>query len=90
VVGAILAAKSAGDHGFSIAALLISIGFIWFQISVFPAIDVAASARPAWLANHPKCATSTPRAFAYALYYYAHAKLPECNILDQSGTGSVR
>jgi 4-amino-4-deoxy-L-arabinose transferase-like glycosyltransferase len=82
IFGVAVALKAPGDWGFALAAFAIALGFIWFETATFPAIDAAASARPAWLAYHPKCAPGEPRNRAYGLYYYSETKLPDCSILD--------
>jgi 4-amino-4-deoxy-L-arabinose transferase-like glycosyltransferase len=78
------------DLAFTLAAVLVALGFVRFEQKAFPAIDQAASARPQWRAYHPHCASGESRDIAYGLYYYSGSKVPECNILDQNGTLGVR
>jgi 4-amino-4-deoxy-L-arabinose transferase-like glycosyltransferase len=61
-----------------VAAALAAGCFIWFQISVFPDIDRAASARLVWVTEHPPCQTEERRAIVYGLNYYAGRELPPC------------
>ena len=60
------------------AAALAGAGFLWFQVATFPTFDVAASARPMWLADHPHCAPNLTRSLLYGLNYYAERQLPRC------------
>jgi 4-amino-4-deoxy-L-arabinose transferase-like glycosyltransferase len=78
------------QRAFPIAATLAAIAFIWFQKASFPAFDAAASARPLWLRQRPACTQNLPRALVYGLYYYAQRQIPDCALLDPSGTRVVR
>ncbi len=89
-IGVMLSAKLTSQACWKAVGTLVAIGFIWFQIRVFPSIDVAASTRTQWLAAHPKCAPAQPRNTAYGLYYYSDGKLPECALLDPNAAPGVR
>jgi len=92
IVGAILVAfpSFARRYAFGTAAALAGIGFLWFQIATFPEFDVAASARPVWLARHPQCAPKVTRGVLYGLYYYSERPLPPCPVLDPDTIRVVR
>jgi 4-amino-4-deoxy-L-arabinose transferase-like glycosyltransferase len=77
-------------QAFGTAAALAGIGFLWFQFAAFPAFDAYASARPLWLAEHPRCAPPLSRDLIYGLYYYSGRQISPCPILDRSGTRVVR
>lgn len=64
--------------------------FLWFQYSTFPAIDLAASARPMWLREHPVCSPRGERYLLYGLSYYAGKAIQVCQILDPQGDSVVR
>jgi hypothetical protein len=88
----VLAARA---RAFPVAAVLAAIVFVWFQRAALPAFDIAASARPLWLADRPACAPNLPRALLYGLYYYAERQVPDCgrpdpSELDPSRTRVVR
>lgn len=85
-----LAVGMIGRPAFPAAATIAVIGFILFQISLFPAIDQAASARPIWLQSHPACVSRLPRSLVYGLNYYAGRSLPDCGVVDPNGTRVVR
>ena len=74
----------------AIVMTMAGIVFMWFQISSFPALDQAASARPVWLREHPACAENRARAIAYGLSYYAGMELPNCLVLDRDPIRVVR
>ena len=78
VVGAAIAFAS--RQYFGTAATLAGIGLLWLQVTTFPRLDTAASARPLWLASHPECAQPTPRNTLYGLSYYAERQLPPCTV----------
>jgi 4-amino-4-deoxy-L-arabinose transferase-like glycosyltransferase len=61
------------------AAGFTAVCLLCFQISVFPDIDRAASARPRWLAEHPQCQPDVRRAVEYGMNYYAERELPRCS-----------
>lgn len=88
VIGAAIAAGIIASVGrryaFEGAAAIAGAGFLWFQLSTFPAIDAAASARSLWRAGEPKCTEERNRAVLYGLYYYAGRQIPACNIPDRS------
>ena len=77
-------------HALTATFAIAGIGFMWFQINSFPALDSAASARPLWLRDRPSCVTKQPRAIIYGLSYYAELELPQCSLLDQSNARGVR
>jgi 4-amino-4-deoxy-L-arabinose transferase-like glycosyltransferase len=77
-------------HALDVTAGLAVIGFLWFQFATFPGFDAAASARPEWLRNHPECSSSPSRNLRYGLSYYAQKEIPDCTVLDPSGTRVVR
>jgi 4-amino-4-deoxy-L-arabinose transferase-like glycosyltransferase len=89
VVGAILV-SAFQRSAFAITAVLAAAGFLWFQWTAFPGLDAAASARPVWLASHPRCVSDLSRSALYGLYYYAGGPIPECTVLDRSGIRVVR
>jgi len=89
-VGLALAAGAVGKFTFHAAATIVALGFIWFQINIFPAVDRAASARPLWLESHPGCVSMLRRGVVYGLNYYAGRPLPDCHVLDPNGTRVVR
>ncbi len=64
--------------------------FLWLQITVFPAIDHAASGRGLWLSQHPVCAPVLRRTVLYSLNYYAGRDLPACARLDPAPAHVVR
>ncbi len=79
VVGAAIALVSR-QYSFGGAAALAAIGLLWLQVTSFPRLDAAASARPLWLASHPECAQAAPRNTLYGLSYYAERQLPPCSV----------
>jgi 4-amino-4-deoxy-L-arabinose transferase-like glycosyltransferase len=85
-----LVAGLAARFALPAAAIIVVIGFILFQISIFPAIDRVASARPIWLSSRPVCISRLPRSLVYGLNYYAGRSLPNCDVVDPSGTRVVR
>jgi 4-amino-4-deoxy-L-arabinose transferase-like glycosyltransferase len=87
--GAILT-LTARARAFPVAATLAAVAFFWFQRAAFPAFDLAASARPMWLANRPVCAPRLPRALLYGLYYYAERQIPDCTLPGPSGLDPTR
>jgi 4-amino-4-deoxy-L-arabinose transferase-like glycosyltransferase len=76
-VGAAIALASR-QYSFHAAAALAGIGLLWLQVTTFPRLDAAASARPLWLASHPECAQRAPRNILYGLSYYAERQLSQC------------
>jgi 4-amino-4-deoxy-L-arabinose transferase-like glycosyltransferase len=64
--------------------LAAGISFTVLQFAVFPEIDRAASARPAFASGPPGCASESERGFLYGLYYYADRVLPNCAILNRN------
>jgi 4-amino-4-deoxy-L-arabinose transferase-like glycosyltransferase len=66
------------------AFLLAAGGFFWLETSLFPRLDVAATARPMWLKTHPECAPVLARSMLYGLYYYSEKELPPCVIVDKN------
>ena len=89
-VAATALALAAGPRAFPIASLAIAAAFFWFQLATFRAFDAAASARPVWLARHPRCAPRVSRALLYGLYYYSQQQLPDCPLLDPNRRRVVR
>jgi 4-amino-4-deoxy-L-arabinose transferase len=77
LVGTAIALASR-QHAFGAAAALAGVGLLWLQVTAFPQLDGAASARPLWLASHPECAPPNPRNTLYGLSYYAERRLPPC------------
>jgi len=67
-------------YAFEAATILSAVVLLWFQFAAFPRLDAAASARPMWLASHPRCSPKLDRQELYGLYYYAHGRLPDCSI----------
>lgn len=80
VVGAVIALSSR-RLAFGAASALAGAGLLWLQITTFPRLDAAASARPLWLASHPECAQPNPRNTLYGLSYYAERQLPPCGVV---------
>ncbi len=62
-----------------IAPLSAATAYLWLQSAAFPNLDLAASARPLWVREHPACLSSPSRATGYGLSYYAHRLLPPCS-----------
>ncbi len=81
VAGTVLV-LTARARAFPVAATLAAVGFLWFQRIAIPAFDLAASARPLWLADRPACAPDLPRPLLYGLYYYADRQVPNCPVVD--------
>jgi hypothetical protein len=78
-VGAAIA-LAARQYAFFAAATLAGVGLLWLQVTTFPRLDTAASARPLWLASHPECIQPNPRNTLYGLSYYAERQLPPCHV----------
>jgi hypothetical protein len=72
------------SRAFAVAVFLAAAGFMWVEIGVFPALDMAASARALWSSNHPDCAPVLPRGMLWGLYYYSGRRLPDCAIVDKN------
>lgn len=83
-------ARFAPNRAFGAAVTLAGIGFLWFQFATFPRFDALASARPLWLAEHPRCAPVVSRDIRYGLYYYSGRQISACPVLDPNGTRVVR
>ncbi len=79
-----VAAFGLRSRAFLLTSLLAVAAFFSLEISVFPALDKAASARPIWSANRPECAPILARGMLYGLYYYSGGKLPDCAIVDKN------
>jgi hypothetical protein len=79
VVGAAIA-FAGRQYAFGAAAALAGVGLLWLQVTTFPRLDAAASARPLWLSSHPDCAQTNPRNTLYGLSYYAERQLPPCSV----------
>ncbi len=75
-------ARFAPARAFPATALIAGLGFVWFQFATFPSFDKLASARPLWLARHPRCAPPLPRGVLFGLYYYSNGQIPPCPLLD--------
>jgi hypothetical protein len=69
-----------------VAISLTAAGFIWAEITLFPVLDKAASARALWAASRPDCAPVLARGMADGLYYYSEKQLPDCAIVDKNAT----
>jgi 4-amino-4-deoxy-L-arabinose transferase-like glycosyltransferase len=69
-----------------VAISLAAAGFIWIEITLFPVLDQAGSARTLWATSHPDCAPVLPRGMLYGLYYYSEKHLPDCAIVDKNAT----
>jgi 4-amino-4-deoxy-L-arabinose transferase-like glycosyltransferase len=89
IAGGILA-RCIPKKAFGTATALAALGFLWFQWATFPEFDALASARPLWLAEHPRCAPPLSRDMLYGLYYYSGRQISACPILDRNGTRVVR
>jgi hypothetical protein len=89
LVTAIFASRS-NRYVRPIALGVAAVAFLWFEFTVFPAIDRNASMRPVWVARHPSCSPSAERIAIYGLSYYAQRAVPVCTILDQSDDAVVR
>ena len=79
VIGTIIA-LAARQYSFGAAAVLAGISLLCLQLTTFPRLDAAASARPLWLTSHPDCAPANPRNTLYGLSYYAERQLPPCSV----------
>lgn len=90
VLAAYLITRLPAGYDFSAAVLLAALGFLWFQFATFPKFDSFASARPVWIADHPRCAPPVSRDILYGLYYYSGRQLPACPVLDQGAIRVVR
>lgn len=83
-------AKSGRRYGVPVALFAAGLAFLWFEFATFPAIDIAATARPLWISQRPTCAPLKPRLLNYGLSYYAGKSLPECQVLDPQHDSVVR
>lgn len=78
-------------YAFPVAAFSAGLILLWFEASVRPGIDTAASARSVWLRDEPACVPAgMDRGTRYGLNYYSARSLPECAVLDQSKEHVVR
>jgi 4-amino-4-deoxy-L-arabinose transferase-like glycosyltransferase len=89
-IASIILVSTGSKHAFAATAAICGVCFLWFQLATFPLFDVAASARPLWLASHRQCAPQANRSELYGLYYYAERELTPCNVLDQGTIRVVR
>jgi 4-amino-4-deoxy-L-arabinose transferase-like glycosyltransferase len=89
-IAAAILASTLRRFSFPVAVAIAAAAFLWFQRASFPAFDVAASARPLWIADRPVCAPRLTRSLLYGLYYYSGRQLPDCPLLDPSRTRVVR
>jgi 4-amino-4-deoxy-L-arabinose transferase-like glycosyltransferase len=67
-----------------LAVSLVAVGFFWMELTLFPAMDRAGSARILWSGNRLDCAPALPRGVLYGLYYYSEKRIPDCDIGDKS------
>jgi hypothetical protein len=79
-IGAGILARYAAKYAFGAAAVLAAIGFLWLQFAVFPDFNTFATARPLWLAEHPRCAPPVSRDMLYGLEYYSGGPLLVCPV----------
>lgn len=91
-VAAWLITMAAPVRRFAIPFVMFTAGlaFVWFEVTVFPAVDKSASARPLWVRQHPSCAPANERFMIYGLSYYAGKSVPECQVLDPQHDSVVR
>lgn len=90
--GAWLVTRAAPFRRFAVplAMFTAAVAFFWFEVTVFPAVDRAATARPLWVRERPSCAPANKRFLVYGLSYYAGKSVPECHVLDPQHDSVVR
>ncbi|HYZ87012.1 MAG TPA: hypothetical protein VE621_21530, partial [Bryobacteraceae bacterium] len=63
-------------------------GVVYLKMTMYPSLDVLASARPLWEKLGPRrgqiCVENIHRSWLYGLNYYAVAPLPSCEEMPQA------
>ncbi len=86
----ILCAVSLKRRAVPTAFVMVAAAFLWLKAVAYPALDRAATGRPLWLRQHPRCVESGARGLHYSLNYYAEQALPDCGVLDRGPARVVR